>query len=362
MSLGTDQQPCVFPPHPGDAGDGTSGLAADWARSRSRGWLAHAPAERVPLAAIPAVWAAAGVLHLAGVPGLYPGAAAVAAAGLAFGLGEARARKPERIRVPGSKQERVRQRLRGAELAAATAIAGAWVTAAAVLGPLAGPYHLLTVIYALGALIGYWWLRRHEAVRAAREARDGAARWVERKADWHRLSAHLPGLRGSHLLEEQETLLGETRLIDTIGTGKLASQLPYAAIAERLAEIDQVPMGRIDVAPDAQMAGKLWITTRRTDPWAKRRPRDRRPARAAAVGQQRREGRPDRREPGGGQVDAARHPHRADHSLPGCAAAADQPVQGPGGLLVGAARGGERPGRRRRPRAGHPAIRGRCDQ
>ena len=264
----SDQRPCAFPPHPEGPGDRAPGLAADPARSRSRGWLAHAPAERVPLPAVPAMWAAAGIMHLAGVPGLYPGAATVAAAGVAFGLGEARARKPERIRVPGSKQEQVRERIRGAELAAATTAVGAWVTAAVALGPLAGPDHLLSVIYVLGAVIGYWWLRRHEAVRAAREARDGAARWVERKADWHRLSAHLPGLRGSHLLEEQETLLGETRLIDTIGTGKLASQLSYAAIAERLAEIDQVPMGRIDVAPDPQMAGKLWITTRRTDPWA----------------------------------------------------------------------------------------------
>ena len=120
--------------------------------ARSRGWLAHAPAERVPLPAVPAVWAAAGVMHLAGVPGLYPGAATVAAAGVAFGLGEARARKPERIRVPGSKQDRVRKRIRGAELAAATAAVGAWLTAAVVLGPLAGPRHLLTIIYGLGAV------------------------------------------------------------------------------------------------------------------------------------------------------------------------------------------------------------------
>jgi hypothetical protein len=268
MSLGTDQPPCAFPPHPADAGDGASRLAADSVRPRSRGWLAHAPAERVPLPAVPAVWAAAEVMHLIGVPGLYPGAATVAAAGLAFGLGEARARKPERIRVPGTKQEQVRKRIRGAELAAATAATGAWVTAAVVMGPLAGPDHLLSVIYLLGAITGYWWLRRHEAVRAAREARDDAARWVERKAGWHCLSAHLPGLQGSHLLAEEETLLGETRLIDTIGTGHLASQLSYAAIAERLAEIDQVPMGRIDVAPDPQMAGKVWVTTRRKDPWA----------------------------------------------------------------------------------------------
>ena len=116
----SDQRPCAFPPHPEDPGDRAPGLVDDSAWSRFRGWLAHAPAERVPLPAVPAVWAAAEVMHLAAVPGLYPGAATVAAAGLAFGLGESRARKPERIRVPGSKQDRVRKRLRGAELATAT--------------------------------------------------------------------------------------------------------------------------------------------------------------------------------------------------------------------------------------------------
>jgi hypothetical protein len=267
MSLGTDQPPCAFPPHPGATAAGEVVTEPAW--SRLRGWLAHAPAERVPLPAVPAVWSVAEIMHLAAVPGLYPSAATVAAAGLAFGLGEARARKPERIRVPGSKQEKLRKRLRGAELAAATAAVGTWVTAADIAGPLAGRWHLLSIIYVLGAVIGYWWLRRHEAIRAARDAREAEARWVERKAGWHRLASHLPGLRDSHLLHEEETLLGETRLIDTIGTGNLASQLPYAAIAERLAEIDQVPMGRIDVAPDAQLAGKLWITTRRIDPWAK---------------------------------------------------------------------------------------------
>jgi hypothetical protein len=261
MTLSGDQRPCAFPPHPGGDGDGPR-FGAESSLSRFRGWLAHAPAERVPLPAIPAVWAAAEIMHLVAVPGLYPGAAAVAATGLAFGLGEARARDGER------------KRLRGAELAAATAVTGAWVTAADVMGPLAGRYHLLSIAYALGAAAGYWWLRRHEAVKAARAARDEHARWIERKAGWHR-RAHALGLNGSHLLHWQETrldentLLGERMLVDTRGTGKRASALASGTgLAELIAEHEMLPRGRVDVTPD-RMAGRMWITIRRADPWAK---------------------------------------------------------------------------------------------
>jgi hypothetical protein len=201
-------------------------------------------------------------MHLASVPGLYPAAATVAATGLAFGLGEARARDPER------------KRLRGAELAAATAAAGAWVTAAAVMGPLAGPDHLLSIAYALGATGGYWWLRRHAAIKAAREARDEHARWIERKASWHR-RAHALGLDGSHLLHweetrlDEKTLLGERMLVDTRGTGKRASALASGnGLAELIAETEMIPRGRVDVTPD-RIAGRMWITIRRADPWAK---------------------------------------------------------------------------------------------
>ena len=170
MTLDSGQRPCAFPPHPGGDG-GDPGLVAESALSRLRGWLAHAPAERVPLPAIPAVWAAAWVMHLAGMPGLYPGAATLAAAGLAVGLGEAHARGGER------------KRLRGAELAAATAITGAWVTAADVSGPLAGRYHLLTLVYAASA-------RRRLLVAAPSRGRQsgqaglGRARPVDRAQGW----------------------------------------------------------------------------------------------------------------------------------------------------------------------------------
>jgi hypothetical protein len=200
------------------------------------------------------VWTAAEIMHQAGVPGLYPGAATVAA-GLAYGAGEHRARDSEH------------KRLRGVEVAAVTGAVGAWVTAATIWGPLAGPSHLLSIAYLAAAGGGYWWLRRHEAVQDARTRRDDAAAWRERKATWHRLAPHL-GLHGSHLLDYAGTLLGDTMLIDTRGTGKRASQISARDVAERLGEIEMIPAGRIDVTTDP-IPGRLRISVRRQDPWAR---------------------------------------------------------------------------------------------
>ena len=95
----------------------------------------------------------------------------------------------------------------------------------------------------------------HEAVRAARARRDEAAAC--------RVSARRPGtgsrrslgLHGSHLLEYDETLLGDTMLIDTRGTGKRASQVSARDVAERLGELEMIPAGRIDVTPTGYRAG-----------------------------------------------------------------------------------------------------------
>ena len=184
---------------------------------------------------------------------MYPGAATVAAVLGGGWLGERNARDPGRAR------------LRGAEVAAVTGTVGAWLTAATAWGPLAGPHHLMTLAYLAGAGGGYWWLRRHEAVRAARARRDEAAAWREQKTAWHRL-APLLRLHGSHLLEYDETLLGDTMLIDTRGTGKRASQVNAREVAERLGELEMIPAGRIDVEPD-RIPGRLRITIRRRDPW-----------------------------------------------------------------------------------------------
>jgi hypothetical protein len=247
------ERPCAFPPHP-DSAEPAPVAVTGPALSRFRGWLRHAPAERLPLPAIPAVWTAAEILHLAGVSGMYPGAATAAAA---LGGGWLADRRSGRYPI--------RARMRGAEVAATTGAVGAWFTAATAWGPLAGPDHLMSLAYLLGAGGGYWWLRHHEAVRAARARRDEAAAWIEQKAAWHRL-APLLGLHGSHLLEYSETLLGDTTLIDTRGTGKRASQVNVREVAERLGELEMIPLSRIDVALD-RLPGRLRITVRRGDPW-----------------------------------------------------------------------------------------------
>ena len=246
------ERPCAFPPHPDSAEPETIAVTAS-ALSRFRGWLRHAPAERLPLPAVPVVWTAAEIMHQVGVSGMYPGAATVAAVLGGGWLGERNARDGGQARM------------RGAEVAGVAGAVGAWVTGATVWGPLAGPDHLMTLVYLAGAVGGYWWLRRHEAVRAARARRDDAAAWREQKAAWHRL-APLLGLHGSHLLESSETLLGDTTLIDTRGTGKRASQVNAREVAERLGELEMIPAGRIDVATD-RIPGRLRITVRRNDPW-----------------------------------------------------------------------------------------------
>ena len=224
------------------------------ARSRFRSWLAHAPAERLPLPLAPAVWTATEIMHAAGVHALDVGGVAALATVAAGWFGERHAKNAKH------------PHLAGFEVAAITAAAGTWVTAGTELGPLAGPEHLLSVLYLLASGGGYWWLRKHEAVRAARKRRDEAAAWEARKADWHRLAPPL-GLRGSHLLDYADTLLGDTLLIDTRGTGRRASQVNGRDVAERLGEIEMIPAGRIDVTPD-RLPGRLRINVRRKDPWA----------------------------------------------------------------------------------------------
>jgi len=225
--------------------------------SRFRGWLRHAPAERAPLPLIPAVWVATGIMHSAGMHGLYVVLAVAAATGMAGWIGERRSKDAEH------------KRLAGTEVAAVTGATGAWVTAGTVWGPLAGPYHLLSLLYLAASGGGYWWLRRHEAVQGARQRRDKAAAeaaaWIARKTDWHRLAPAL-GLNGSHLLAHNDTLLGDEMLIDTRGTGRRASQISGRDVAERLGEIEMIPAGRIDVTTD-RIPGRLRISVRRKDPW-----------------------------------------------------------------------------------------------
>lgn len=257
---------CVRPPHPENAETGHDDgqavvMTPDSALSRFVRWVAYAPAERAPLPTIPAAWTAAEILHLAAVPALYPGAGAVAAAGLAYGLASC------------GQDDDGSEQFSPAEAALLTGAVGGWLALGDAAGPLAGgvpPWVTLGYLAAAGCT--WCWLLMHPATRGARARKEAAelaaALDVARKAEWHRFAA-LIGLRGSHLLKFEETYLGDRRLVDTRGTGRRASSLAGKEIAEHIAELEMLPKGRVDVYPDS-IAGRLWIEVRRTDPW--RRP------------------------------------------------------------------------------------------
>jgi hypothetical protein len=264
MTMSRDRTTCAYPPHPGGGETAEVPLVADSAASRLARWLGHAPAERVPAVAVPAVWTAAEITHAAAGLGHFTPAAVVvsaaatlAAAGTGYGLGTARASGEHR-------------RLTGAELAAAVTVTGGWFTVAAGLGPLAGPGHLLSILYAAGALGGYAWLRTHEAVRAARKRREDAeAKAAEeraKRAEWHALAARV-GLHGSHLMKPEPNNNGEVWVIDTYSAGVLASRVNCDELAQRLAGERHVPKSRVEVTPDPEWVYQLRILFRKDDPW-----------------------------------------------------------------------------------------------
>ncbi len=261
---GTRRSTCVRPPHPENAetdhDDALVAMQPDSALSRFARWVAYAPAERAPLPAIPAAWTAAEILHLAAVPAVYPGAVAVASAGLAYGLA-----------ARGQADDGEAERFSPAEAALLTAGVGGWLAFGDAAGPLAGWPPWLTLGYLAAAGCGWCWLRMHPAAKGARARKQAAelaaALDTARKTEWHQLAA-LIGLRGSHLLAYEETYLGDRRLVDTRGTGKRASGLAGKDLAEHIAELEMLPKGRVDVYPDS-VAGRLWIEVRRIDPWRK---------------------------------------------------------------------------------------------
>ena len=138
-------------------------------------------------------------------------------------------------------------------------IAGTWCAVAARWGILAGPHGLASIIYWSTTAISYAIIRADEITRRKRD-------WRNEKARWHTQAANY-GLTGSHLLEIENTRLGHRLLIDTVGTGKRASQLASRDIGERIAEHKRLPASRVQVTPDA-IAGRLWVSVRLRDPWA----------------------------------------------------------------------------------------------
>jgi hypothetical protein len=202
-------------------------------------------AERAARAVLPAsgaVWLAAEILHWAGhhPSGLWMGGATAFAAALSFGASA-------RWGVPR-------------QLPAWIVIAGGWFSAAVAAGPLSGmPHPPLTIAAAGIALYARWKANGHDAVTCAREWRAQRAGWLGKSREW--------GFGGTHLLDFEETRLGERYTIDTRGTGKRASAFAgNRAHEEYIAEQEGLPADRVRLSR-TRPAGRLTVSIRRVDPW-----------------------------------------------------------------------------------------------
>jgi len=151
------------------------------------------------------------------------------------------------------------------EAALVAAVWGGWVTTAVAFGPTARPDRWPTLLYLAGAAGGYWWLRKHQAVQAARQRRDDLAADLADKTAWHQILPRI-GLDGWHLQWRHATNLGEERLITTSPENALATRIAAssAAIAEKLAHILGLPYGRIDFTT-TEFPGELIIGIRTVD-------------------------------------------------------------------------------------------------
>ena len=133
------------------------------------------------------------------------------------------------------------------------------------LGAAGWPYRLLTCIYVTGAAAGYWWLRTHDAVRAARQRRDDLAAAIADRRLWHQILPRI-GLAGWHVQWRRATNLGEERLITTSPENALATRIAANAsgIAEKLAHILGLPYGRVEFTT-TDYPGELIIGIRTVD-------------------------------------------------------------------------------------------------
>ena len=233
-------RPCPIPGHPHDDARRELRLVTESAWARLRAWHLHAPAERLPLPAVLVTWPAAWVMHWLQVPVravAWIAAAVTVVTWLAWAWRNRRARKA-REASPDGQETQVRDLFWPTEAALVAAAWGGWVTAAVAFGPTARPDRWPTLVYLAGAAGGYWWLRRHEAVRAARQRRDDLAADLADKRLWHQILPRA-GLDGWHVQWRRATNLGEERLITTSPENALATRIAAssAAIAEKLAHI-----------------------------------------------------------------------------------------------------------------------------
>ena len=253
--MGEWPRPCPIPGHPHDS-DGGSVVVTESAWARLKRWHLYAPAERLPLPAVLFTWPAAWVMHWVHVP---VRAVACLAAAVTVLTWLAWARRNRRA------QAQARDLFLPTEAAMVAAAWGGWVIAAVAFGPTARPDRWPTLIYLVGVAGGYWWLRHHDAVQAARQRRDEAAAELADKKRWHEILPRI-GLGGWHVQWRRDTLIGEERLITTSPENALATRIAgnSSGIAEKLAHILGLPYGRIDVVT-TEFPGQLIIGIRTVD-------------------------------------------------------------------------------------------------
>ena len=260
-------RPCPIPGHPHDGGDGASAGFTESAWARLRRWHLHAPAERLPLPAALVTWPAAWIMHWLQVPVRAVAWIAGAVTVVTWLAWAQRNRRPPEAREAGAdgQQTQLRDLFLPTEAALVAAAWGGWVTAAVAFGPTARPGRWPTLVYLAGAAGGYWWLRRHEAVQAARQRRDDLAADLADKRLWHQILPRI-GLDGWHVQWRRDTNLGQERLITTSPENALATRIAgnSSGIAEKLAHILGLPYGRIDFTT-TEFPGQLIIGIRTVD-------------------------------------------------------------------------------------------------
>jgi hypothetical protein len=248
--MGQWPRPCPIPGHPDGNGEPVIVTESAWARLRR--WHLHAPAERLPLPAILLTWPLTWFAH-----GLIPAHIFAWATVIAVVL--------TWLTWLRHQKNSPHPRLSATEAALVAAAWGGWVTAAVAFGPTARPDYWLTLTYLAGVAGGYWWLRRHEAVRAARQRRDDLAAEIADKTTWHQILPRA-GLGGWHVQDRWKTLIGEERLITTSPENASAKRTAgnSSVIAEKLEHVLGLPYGRVDLSTTGE-PGQLIIGIRTVD-------------------------------------------------------------------------------------------------
>jgi hypothetical protein len=254
---------CPIPPHRDHTAPPADGLEEPeqsglWLATKATTkavwrWFRAAPAERTPLLGGAALYGGGALAHAYHLPWWGIGLVTVAGSIATYACAT--------NRLAG-------WRVGGAT--AATAASGTWLATSAELGVNAGPSGLATWMF-LGTFgIGYGLHRLGLRPRRERKAEDEPqVEVVTPEVPRIAWEAYLPqwGLEGASIVRAEPTRLGERVLLDTRGTGKLASAFNTRALEETIAQEFGLPAGRVEVRRGG-IAGQLRISMRLKDPWA----------------------------------------------------------------------------------------------